>query len=113
MCSPCFIAKAQKRKRISPQDIERVKKAYLDVKAETYGLLPRGVLLEIIETGYDRLVKGEGKFDEEVEYLVNEIERLAGLSICKEMLKVLDAMDGVFGEQREEIRRKLKKLASL
>lgn len=110
LCASCFVDRAQKRKALSGEDRRRLKAA---VKEEMASLLPRDVLRGLIEEGYERLLKGEGEFDDEVGRLTNEIERLAGLAMCKEMLQVIRTIGDAFGEQEEEIRGKMRRLAEL
>ncbi len=110
LCSSCFVERAQKRRSLTGEDRRRLKAA---VKEEMASLLPRETLRQIVEDGYERLLKGEGDFDEEVGRLTNEIERMVGLAMCKEMLNVIHTVGEVFGEQEEEIRRKMRRLADL
>lgn len=110
LCVGCFVKRAEGRKPLSGEDRKRLKEA---VKEEMDGLLPRDALCEAVEEGYGRLVEGEGEFDEEVGRMVNEVERLAGLSMCREMLGIVRGLQDVLVEQEDEIRQKMRRLAEL
>ena len=110
LCASCFVERAQKKRSLTGEDRKRLKAA---VKEEMASVLPREALHQLIEEGYERLLKGDGDFEEEVGRLTNEIERMAGLAMCKEMLEVIRSIGDVFGEQEEEIRRKMRRLADL
>lgn len=110
LCAGCFIARAQEQRALTGEDRRRLKAA---VKEELGTVLPREALRQLIEDGYERLLKGEGDFDDEVGRLTNEIERLAGLAMCKEMLDVIRTVGDTFSEHEEEIRGKMRRLANL
>lgn len=110
LCASCFVEKAQKKRSLTGEDRRRLKAA---VKEEMASVIPRETLRQLIEEGYERLLRGDADFDEEVGRLTNEIERLTGLAMCKEMLVVIRSIGDVFGEQEEEIRRKMRRLGDL
>jgi len=110
LCSTCFINRAEENRKLDPKDRERLKKALLEEEAR---VLPRGMLLEILESGYDRVNQRGGSYDEELEHIADEVDRLACLFVSRQILSVLEALQSVFLEQEEEIRRKIRKLASL
>jgi pantoate kinase len=110
LCASCFIARAQTQRALTGEDRRRLKAA---VKEEMGSVLPRETLRQLIEEGYERLLKGEGDFDDEVGRLANEIERIAGLAMCKEMLDVIRTVGDTFSEHEEEIRSKMRRLANV
>jgi len=109
-CPDCFITRAQENRKLDPLDKERLKHSLLEEEAR---ILPREMLLSILEDGYDRAVRGKGSYDEELGHVADEVDRLACLFVSRQILSVLEALQGVLLEQEEEIRRKIRKLASL
>jgi len=109
-CAGCFVAKAQEARHFSKDDVARLKRAHLE---ETAGPIPRTFLLQILESGYDRISRGEEPFDQILQDMTNEIERAAGLFISREILQVIEACQHVFLEQEEEIRQRMRKLSGL
>lgn len=107
-CTDCLFKIAERRRDLSPQDAKRLRSA---VEAETAGLIPLGLLEETLEGIHDRLL--EGNFDQALREGAIEILRLAGLGMCREMLKFTEALSGFAQEQEEEIRRKVKALSQL
>jgi len=110
LCSTCFINCAGENRKLDPKDRERLKKALLEEEAR---VLPRGMLLEILESGYDRISQRGGSYDEALEQTADEVDRLACLFVSRQILSVLEALQSALLEQEEEIRRKIRKLASL
>jgi len=109
LCLQCFLALAQSAKPLTGDERKRLKKA---VQEELAGLLPREALREAIEDGYASILKGED-FDENVSRLVNQIERIAGLGMCNEILLVIMALKKTLEEQEDEIRSKIRRLGEL
>lgn len=108
LCVPC-VTKGGHVTRLTPEDLKRLRRA---VEAETAGLLSQELLLEILERMYDRLAKGE-PFDATIKETAIELQRLAGLGMCGEMLKITTALGNMATEQEEEIRRKMRVLSGL
>lgn len=82
------------------------------IEQETSGLFPSETLRAVIEQGYDRLASGED-FDLVIEDTANEIQRLGGLGMCREMLRVTEALGDMAREQEEEVRKKVRALSKL
>jgi hypothetical protein len=82
------------------------------LEQETSGLFPPETLRALIEQGYDRLASGED-FDAVIEDTANEIQRLGGLGMCREMLRIAEALGDLAREQEEEIQRKVRVLSKL
>lgn len=93
-------------KQLSAADKLALKSA---VETETAGLFSPDVLKDVLEQGYDRLNKGEA-FDQVLEETAMEIQRLGGIGMCREMLRVTDALGELARGQEEEIRRKVRAL---
>lgn len=108
-CAACFMKMAAARKAPTGEDLKRLKAL---VKEELAGLLPRDAIKGLIEEGYSRLVQGVD-FDEEVGRLMNEIERMAGLALCRQMLEALGALSKTIEDEIEEVRAKMRRLAAL
>lgn len=96
-------------KPLSKEDVERLRNT---VEAETAGLLSTELLKGILEEMYDRLLGAE-HFDDVIDHAALQIQRLAGLGMAREMLKVTDALSSLASEQEEEIRRRIRKLSAL
>ncbi len=110
LCGSCFVDRAGTPKKIKKEDLDRLKR---EVEGETAGLLPQETLLQIIEEGYDRLVKESGSFDDEVTRMAIEVQRLSGLAVAKKVMEVLGALGKLVEEQEEEVRRVLRKLGRM
>ena len=82
------------------------------IEQETAGLFPSEALRGVIERGYDRLASGED-FDLVIEDTANEVQRLGGLGMCREMLRVTEALGDMAREQEEEVRKKIRSLSRL
>lgn len=109
-CSTCFIEKASQPKELKREDLDRLKR---EVQGETAGILPQQTLLDMIEGGYDRIMQGGASFDEQVERLAVEIQRLTGLAVARKTMEILDALAHMVSEQEEEVRRVIRKLGKL
>ena len=112
-CRTCFFDYAMEHNVGAKLDLKALKLRKAAIEAETSGLLPREILRGLIEEGYDRLVSGKGKFDEEVEQLETAIQKLAGLAVSKNVMQVLEALGKLVEEQQEEVRGTVKRLAAL
>jgi len=110
VCGGCFMKRAERRRALTGDERTRLKEA---VKEELAGVLPREALRGELEASMVRLMKGEADYEEEIGRIVNAVERLAGLAMCREVLSVLDALQAATLEQSEEIRKKMRRLASL
>lgn len=114
LCPDCFIARAQSRRSVSGEDLRRLRKA---VKEELAGLLPRDALRDMVSEGYRRILTRQGELDDVAGWLVNEIERMAGLALCRRQLEILqalrDAIDHGLEEQEADVRDQIKRLADL
>lgn len=110
LCRECFFSLQSQVRDYTEEEYKRLRNA---VQAETSGLLPQQTLLDIIERGFDRLTQGQGTFDREVGAIANEVQRLAGLFMCRQMLEFLQGLEALCAEQEEEIRAKVRRLSSL
>lgn len=101
-CGTCFIERASQSRELKREDLDRLKR---EVQGETAGILPQQTLLDMIEGGYDRIMQGGASFDEEIERLAVEIQRLTGLAVARKTMEILDALGKMVAEQEEEVRR--------
>lgn len=108
-CASCFCKKAEEHRQLEGKDKKRLSRA---VKEEMAGILPREALKELLEDGCHDLIQ-EADTDPILNRMVNEIERMCGLAMCREILNVIQGLQGEMGEQEEEIRKKIRKLAEL
>jgi len=113
MCVRCFTDYAAEHQPEKKLDIKELKARKEMIEAETTGLLPRQILLGLIEDGYDRLMNGEGKFDQEVERLATDIQKMAGLAVARNVMNVLAALGKLVEEQEEEVRGTIRRLGTL
>jgi hypothetical protein len=109
VCLDCISRTAKVTTGLTP---EQRRLARASIQAETSGLFPLETLKSVLEDGYDRLAGGE-PFDTVIEDLACEVQRLGGLGMCREMLKVTEALGDLAHEQEEEIRRKIRSLANV
>jgi hypothetical protein len=109
-CSECFVEKAQSRKTISKKDLERVRKA---AKEEFGGLLPRQALRDLVQEAFENSLKREMDTEAVLSTLVNDIERMAGLSLCRELLVVIKSMENELGNQHNEIEQKIRRISQI
>jgi hypothetical protein len=58
-------------------------------------------------------MQGGASFDEEIERLAVEIQRLTGLAVARKTMEILDALSRMVSEQEEEVRRVIRKLGKL
>lgn len=110
LCGTCFIDRASQSRELKREDLDRLKR---EVQGETAGILPQQTLLDMIEGGYDRIMQGGASFDEEIERLAVEIQRLTGLAVARKTMEILDALSRMVSEQEEEVRRVIRKLGKL
>ena len=110
-CSECFIAKAQaiRTGSLTPAQREAIKR---EIREEMAGLLPRDTLKALVEEGYGRLVQG-ADFDEEVNRLVNDVERISSLAMLKEMLHMMEETGRQFERMQDDVRDRMRKVGQL
>lgn len=113
ICADCIFKAAEKLGSLTKADIERVRREKATIEAETKGLflspgLLRGVLddlLEAVEGGEDRelcLTKA-----------TNAVQKLGGIGMCREMIRMTEALGDFALKLEEEARRRLKTLSKL
>ena len=108
-CTDCIFKMATERRAITKDDI---KKAKMLVEAETAGLIAPDLLDGILDSLMDAVLEGEDRDDVRTRARV-EIQRLAGLGCCREMLKTSEALSETSRQIEEEIRRKIAALARM
>lgn len=109
-CGDCILKMGSGLKKLSKEDLRKLKQAVND---ETAGLMSMDMLKQILEEAYEHHMKGELGFDEVIEQTAIKIQRYAGLGMCREMLKVTQALGQLAIEQEEEIRTRMRKLTAL
>ena len=53
------------------------------------------------------------QFDQEVEHMATEIQKLAGLAVARNVMNVLGALGKLVEEQEEEVRGTIRRLGTL
>lgn len=110
-CAGCFYKVAEPfRGSLTPEQRRQLKEL---VSQEMEGVLPLGLLKDVISDGFNRILSKKADPEEELNHVVNRIEQIAGLSIFREVLSVIEAMKTTLDQQGEEIRDKVRKLGKL
>lgn len=110
-CSTCFFRVAEAfRQEMTPEQRKMLREL---VRDELEGVLPRGPIRDVIVDGIKAIMAHPSNFDEEVSHIVNQVERIAGLCMFREILKIIEALSGTLGEQEDEVRSKMRKLGKL
>lgn len=112
VCMECVVRTGSALRRSKPLTKEQLKILRDAIEHETGGLFPPATLRTIIEAGLDRVAGGDPR-ETVVEELACEIQRMGGLGMCREMLKVADALADVARDQEDEIRDKVRRLSKL
>lgn len=110
-CMECVLSMGadMASKRLSKEDLKRLKAA---VEAEIAGLMSTEMLKGILEDMYVAIEDGN-PFAEAVDSAAVQVQRLAGLGMAREMLKVTQALGSMALEQEEEIRSRIRRLSAL
>lgn len=109
-CSICFVEKAQNRKGLSKDQLNQLRK---EVNNELFGLLPRDALRNLIEDAFSKSLEKDIDSDAVIMALVNDIERMAGLALCRELLGIVKSMEHEMGLQRTEVENKIRRISQL
>lgn len=109
-CGQCILVMGSGMRTLSKDDLKRLKSA---VNEETAGLMSMEVMKQVLEEMYDRLSAGKEEVDDIITHTAIQIQRLAGLGMCREMLKFSQALGKLALDQEEEVRIKMKKLSEL
>lgn len=111
LCGHCFTEYAfEHYTPIKGEDLKRIRAM---LEADTAGLLPQSILLGLIEEGYERIFSKGSKFDEEVQRLATNLQKLAGLAVCKNTMSVLEALEKLASEQKREVQDMMRRLTAL
>lgn len=111
LCGHCFTEYAfEHYTPIKGEDLKRIRAM---LEAETAGLLPQPLLLGMIEEGYGRLFARESRFDDEVQRLATNLQKLAGLAVCTNTMTVLEALEKLVIEQKREVQETMRRLTAL
>lgn len=107
-CSECFFRVASAfRENITPEQKKRLREL---VREEIEGLLPRAAIREIIEEGFNRIASRKGSAADELGHVVNQIERICGMVMFREILSVVSAIKTTLEAQEDELRSRLRNL---
>jgi len=110
-CADCFYRVAQPfRENLTPEQRRYLREV---VSQEMEGVLPRGALKDVVEDGFNRILSGKVDPEDEINHIVNRVEQIAGLSMCREILLVVQALKTTLEQQEEELRDKVRKLGKL
>lgn len=108
-CQECIFTMAGTGRQVTHEQIHKVKEL---VEAETAGLFPGGLLMDVLDDLADRLTDGEDREDCIIR-ASNEIQRMGGLGICREMRKMAETMEQLSQQMYEEIQKKVRVLSNL
>jgi hypothetical protein len=110
-CAGCFCKVAEPfRGNLTPEQRRQLKAM---VEQEMEGVLPLGVLRDVIADGLHRILSKKVDPEDELNHLVNRIEQICGLSMCREVLNVIGAIKTSMDQQEDELRDKIRKLGKL
>lgn len=109
-CSECILSMGSGLKKLSQEDLRKLKAA---VNQETAGLISMETIKQLLEEMYDTMQGGQIAFDVAIEQTAVRILRAAGLGMAREMLKFSQALGTLALEQEEEIRQKMRRLIEL
>jgi len=113
ICADCIFKAADKLRTLSKADIEYIKREKATIEAETSGLfLAPGLLKGVLEDLLDSVEDGEDR-DVSVMKAQNEIQRLGGIGMCREMIKMSEALVKFSLSVEEDARRRLGVLSKL
>lgn len=110
-CQRCFFKVAQPfRGELTPEQRRQLKNL---VSEEMDGVLPRGVLRDVVADGFNRILSKKVDPEEELNHIANRVEQICGLAMSREVLSVIEALKTTLEQQEEEIRDKVRKLGKL
>lgn len=120
ICIDCIYRLADRGSKISKEDIQKIRD---EVQKETAGLIPHNILRSILEAALAAQDAGSPE-EEIVEEAANEIQRLGGLGMCREMAKIAEGFRSMSADVTrgleetalsidEEVRRKVRILSNL
>lgn len=107
LCSDCIFEMGSNLKQLSKEDLKRARAA---VEAETTGLFSPEILGGILENLLESVENGEDR-EMALVHAANEIQRLGGLGMCREMLRISEAIERMAYDIQEETRRKIRILS--
>lgn len=110
LCGPCTFKLGEGMNRKFTKDELRLLR--IMVNEETAGLMSMEILKAHLREMHERVNRGED-YDGVVDETALRIQILAGTGMCREMLKVTQALQNMALEQEEEIRSKIRKLTDL
>lgn len=126
VCVECIFRMADQGSKISKEDLRRVRD---EVEKETSGLIPPNILRSILKGAVDRIETNHrtgrlGQDEDILDHAVNEIQRLGGLGMCREMMRMAESFRSMAHEVgrgleetaqtvEDEVRRKVRILSSL
>lgn len=113
VCVDCIFEMGSGLKTLSKTDLEALRREKAAVEAETAGLfLSAGLLRGVLD---DMLDGVEGGDDREacVTRAANDIQRLGGIGMCREMIRMSEALGDFARGMEEEARRRMGALSKL
>lgn len=109
VCVDCIFELGKKIPTISKEDVERARRA---VEAETAGLINPLLLEGILEDFADQLEEGTDRHIALI-HASSEIQRLGGLGMCRELMKISDALEKNAHDMQDEVRHKIRVLSNM
>lgn len=110
-CAGCFYKVAEPFKgNLTPEQRRQLKEL---VGQEMEGVLPRGLLHDVVADGFNRILTKKADPEEEVNHIVNRVEQICGLAMSREVIQVIEALKTTLDQQGDELRDKVRKLGSL
>lgn len=109
LCVDCIFEVSKGLRTLSREDVRKAKAA---VEAETAGLVPSAFLGQVLSDLLSDVENGE---DPELARVKaeNAVQRLAGIGMCREMIRLAESLSELAREIEEEARCKLRTLSNL
>lgn len=110
-CADCFFKVADAfRENVTPEQRKYLREL---IKEEMEGILPRAALKEIMADGFKKIASRQSDFEDELGHVANQIERVCGMVMFREILSVVGAIKTTLEEQEEQLRGRLRKLQKI
>ncbi len=112
VCIRCVASAGAALRESKPLTKQQLLELRAAIEQETAGLFPKSTLRALLEGCFKRVTDGEDAAAV-AEDTASEIMRLGGLGMCREMLKVTDALGQLARDQEEEVRTKVRALSRM
>lgn len=110
-CSKCFFKVTEAfRGNLTPEQRRYLKEV---IAQEMDGVLPKGLIKNVVADGFQRVVDRKASPEEEIGHIANRVEQICGLAMFREMAGIIEALETALGQQKEELYDKIRKLGKL